>query len=76
MPVSLTVPSDSVTNLNVRDVQVTSVDLSWGPVSERDRNGIILSYNIYYRLNSSTSNVYMEILGVTERVSVVHSHCE
>ena len=72
MPVCLTVPSGSVTNLNVRDVQATSVELSWGPLSERDNNGIILSYNIYYRLNNATSNVYMEILGVTERVSDVY----
>ena len=61
-------PSSSVTNLNARDILPTSVELSWGPVNARDRNGIILSYNIYYRLHES-SNPYMMLLGVTERVS-------
>ena len=60
-----TVPSGPVTNFNVRDVQSTSVELVWDPVNERDRNGIILSYNIYYRLH----DLYMRLLGVTERVS-------
>ena len=63
----LTVPSGSVTNLNARDVLSTSVELSWSPVSARDQNGIILSYNIYYRLHES--NLYLSQLGVTERVS-------
>ena len=66
--VCLTVPSDSVTNLNARDILPTSVELSWGPVNARDQNGIILSYNIYYRLHES-SNPYLMLLGVTETVS-------
>ena len=65
--VCLTVPSGSVTNLNARDVLPTSVELSWGPVNARDQNGIILSYNIYYRLHES--NPYSSQLNVTERVS-------
>ena len=65
--VCLTVPSGSVTNLNARDILSTSVELSWGPVNPRDQNGIILSYNIYYRLYES--NLYTRQLGVTERVS-------
>ena len=63
----LTVPSGSVTNLNARDVLSTSVELSWGPVNARDQNGVILSYNIYYRLHES--NLYTRQLGVTGRVS-------
>ena len=62
-----TVPSGSVTNLNARDVLSTSVELSWGPVNARDQNGVILSYNIYYRLHES--NLYTRQLGVTRRVS-------
>ena len=65
--VCLTVPSGSVTNLNARDVLSTSVELSWGPVNARDRNGVILSYNIYYRLHKI--NLYTRPLGVTGRVS-------
>ena len=63
-----TVPSDSVTNLIGVGVTPTSVELSWGPVNERDQNGIIQSYNIYYQLNES-SDLYMTIVNVTERVS-------
>ena len=63
----LTVPNGSVTNLNARDILSTSVELSWGPVNARDQNGIILSYNIYYRLHEN--NLYTKQLGVTERVS-------
>ena len=65
--VCLTVPSGSVTNLIARDILFTSVELSWGPVNARDQNGIILSYNIYYRLHEN--NLYTKQLGVTERVS-------
>ena len=62
-----TVPSGSVTNLNARDILSTSVELSWGPVNARDQNGVILSYNIYYRLQES--NLYTRQFGVTGRVS-------
>ena len=63
-----TVPSGSVANLIGVGVTPTSIELSWGPINERDQNGIIQSYNIYYRLNGS-SDPYMTILNVTELVS-------
>ena len=65
-----TVPSGSVTNLNVTETQSTSVELSWGPVNQRDQNGIILYYRIYYQLDGS-SDTYI-ITNVTERVSDVY----
>ena len=61
-----------MTNLNVRETQSTSVELTWGPVNEIDRNGIINLYNVRYRL-SGTSNPYVLLPGgVTERVSNVY----
>ena len=54
----------------MRETQPTSVELSWGPVNERDQNGIILSYGIYYRLNDSSDPYRM--INVTERVSDVY----
>ena len=62
-----TVPSGPVTDLLPRNVNATTVELSWGPVDEREQNGIILSYNIYYRLSDSSD--YMMILDVMGRVS-------
>ena len=67
--VCLTVPSGPVTNLVPRNINATTVELSWDPVNERQQNGIIVSYNIYYQLNYSF-DPYMMVLGVTERVSV------
>ena len=67
--VCLTVPSGPVTNLVPKNINATTVELSWDPVNERQQNGIILSYNIYYHLNYSFGP-YMMVLGVTERVSV------
>lgn len=66
--VCLIVPSGSVSNLHARDLRSTTIELSWDPVNEREQNGIILSYNIYYHL-LNTSDLYTRILGVTERVS-------
>ena len=57
-----------MTNLLPRNVNATIVELSWGPVDEREQNGVILSYNIYYRLLDS-SDPYMMIDGVMGRVS-------
>ena len=65
-----TVPSGPVTNLVPRNINATVVELSWGPVNEREQNGIILSYNIYYHLLNS-SDPYMMITDVMERVSDV-----
>ena len=65
-----TVPSGPVTNLVPRNINATIVELSWGPVNEREQNGIILSYNIYYHLLNS-SGPYMMIPDVMERVSDV-----
>ena len=62
------VPSGSVSNLHARDLRSTTIELSWDPVDEIDRNGIILSYNIYYRL-FDTSDPYMRMPGVIETVS-------
>ena len=62
-----TVPSASVTNLTVRETQPTAVDLSWGPVNDRDQNGIIQSYGIYYQLYNSSDDYRM--INVTARVS-------
>ena len=56
-----------MTDLLPRNVNATVVELSWGPVDEREQNGIILSYNIYYRLSDSSD--YMMILGVVGQVS-------
>ena len=57
-----------MTNLVPRNINATVVELSWDPVSEREQNGIILSYNIYYHLlNSSTA--YMNTSDVMGRVS-------
>ena len=63
-----TVSSGPVTNLLPRNVTPTIVELSWGPVNEREQNGIILSYNIYYRLLNS-SDSYVMIYGVVGQVS-------
>ncbi|XP_065904155.1 cell adhesion molecule DSCAML1-like isoform X2 [Dysidea avara] len=60
------VPTGNVTDLNATNIDPTTVELSWGPVMAREQNGIILSYNIYYRQYDSTSNVYMMIINVTE----------
>ena len=60
--------SASVTNLTVRETQPTAVYLSWGPVNDRDQNGIIQSYGIYYRLYNSSDD-YRMIFNVTARVS-------
>ena len=57
-------------NLVPRNINATVVELSWGPVNEREQNGIILSYNIYYHLLNS-SDPYMMIPDVMERVSDV-----
>ena len=64
-----TVPSGPVTNLTPRNIDPTTVELRWDPVNERQQNGIILSYNIYYHLLNSSDN-YTMILGVMKRVSV------
>ena len=65
-----TVPSASVTNLTVRETRSTAVYLSWGPVNDRDQNGIILFfYGIYYRLYNSPDDYGM--INVTTRVSGV-----
>ena len=64
-----TVPSASVTDLTVRETRSTSVYLSWGPVNDRDQNGIILFYGIYYRLYNSPDDYGM--INVTTRVSGV-----
>ena len=66
--VYLIVPSGPVTNLVPRNINATVVELSWGPVNEREQNGVILSYNIYYRLLNS-SDPYMMITDVMGRVS-------
>ena len=63
-----TVPSGPVTSLEAKNITPTIVELSWGPVMARDQNGIILSYNIYYRQNDSMSSDYMMIANVTEMV--------
>ena len=57
-----------MTNLRPRNVNATIVELSWGPVNERQQNGIILSCNIYYRLFNS-SDPYMMIVSVMGQVS-------
>ena len=57
-----------MTNLVPRNINATVVELSWGPVNEREQNGIILSYNIYYHLLNS-SDPYMNTSGVMGRVS-------
>jgi len=62
------VPSGAVTSLDVRNIDPTTVELSWGPVVAREQNGIILSYDIYYRQNDSMSSNYMMIANVTEMV--------
>ena len=62
-----TVPSGPVTNLVPVNINPTTVRLSWGPVNKREQNGIILSYNIYYRQNDSI--FYTIRSSVTERVS-------
>ena len=56
-----------MTDLLPRNVNATIVELSWGPVDEREQNGIILSYNIYYCLSDSSD--YMMILDVVGQVS-------
>ena len=66
-----TVPSGPVTGLGARNINATIVELSWGPVMATDQNGIILSYNIYYRLNNSMSSDYFMRLNVTERVRIL-----
>jgi len=58
-------------DLVTRHINPTTVELSWGPVMNREQNGIILSYNIYYRQNDSTSSGYMMIANVTEMVIVI-----
>ena len=63
-----TVPSGSVTDLDVRNIDPTTVELSWGPVMAREQNGITLSYNIYYQQNDSMSSDYMMVINVTEMV--------
>jgi len=63
--ISPTVPSGAVTALDVRNIDPTTVEIRWGPVMAREQNGIILSYNIYYRQNDST---FMMIANVTEMV--------
>ena len=68
----LTVPTAPVTNLVPRNINATTVELIWDPVNERHQNGIILSYNIYYRLFNS-SDPYMMVFGVMERVSVSYT---
>ena len=57
-----------MTNLLPRNINATIVELSWGLVNERQQNGIILSYNIYYRFLNS-SDYHMMIDGVMEQVS-------
>ena len=57
-----------MTDLLPRNVNATIVELSWGPVDEREQNGVILSYNIDYRLLNS-SDLYMMIDGVVGQVS-------
>ena len=66
----IAVPSDSVRNLTAKDIQPTSVELIWEAVDERDQNGIILYYNIYYQIQDSFDD-YIIIPHVTERVSDV-----
>ncbi|XP_065904641.1 uncharacterized protein [Dysidea avara] len=60
------IPSGPVTDLDVRNIDPTTVELSWGPVMAREQNGIILSYNIYYRQYDSISNDYFMITNITE----------
>ena len=62
----LLVPSGAVTNLDARNIDPTTVELSWGPVMDEEQNGNILSYNIYYRLNSSSG--FMVIRNVINMV--------
>ena len=64
-----TVPTGPVTNLVPRNINPTTVELTWDAVNQRQQNGIILSYNIYYHLLNSL-DPYMMILNVTKRVSV------
>ena len=66
-----TVPSGPVTNLNPRNINATIVELSWGPVMAREQNGIILSYNIYYRQNDSMSTYNFIITNITEMVRAI-----
>ena len=68
-----TVPSGPVTDLDVRNIDPTTVELSWGPVMAREQNGIILSYNIYYQQYDSMSNDYMTIINVTEMVCIMQA---
>ena len=66
-----TVPSGPVTNLNARNINATIVELSWGPVMARQQNGIISSYNIYYRQNDSMSTYNFMISNITEMVRAI-----
>ena len=66
-----TVPSGPVTDLNVTNIDPTTVELSWGPVMAREQNGIMLSYNIYYQQYDSISSDYMMIINVTEMVRTI-----
>ena len=66
-----TVPSGPVTDLNATNIDPTTVELSWGPVMAREQNGIILSYNIYYRQYDNITSDYMMIINVTEMVRTI-----
>ena len=66
-----TVPSGPVISLNPRSINATVVELSWGPVMARDQNGIILSYNIYYRQNDNMSTYNFIITNITEMVRAI-----
>ena len=65
------VPSGAVTGLDARNINATIVELSWGPVMARQQNGIISSYNIYYRQNDSMSSDYFMITNITEMVRTI-----
>ena len=63
-----TVPSGPVTDLDVRNIDPTTVELSWGPVMAREQNGIILSYNIYYEQYDNITSDYFTFSGVVRMV--------
>ena len=61
-----------MTNLIAKNINATIIELRWDPVNEIEQNGIILGYNVYYHLYNS-SDPYLMVLNVTERVSGIFS---
>ena len=55
-----------MTDLDARNIDSTTVELSWGPVMDGKQNGNISSYNIYYRPNLSSE--YIVIRNVIDMV--------